>query len=193
MPVNAASHHVFTLVLTLQGLFKENRPELGVCFRLHNMVVGYHMQKHQQGIYSLLLVPWLRALRGATLDAQQLLQLHKSHRWEGNLTCQWDLLRKFAFHILVVCDLLEILGFQYYPHHFKAESSPYYKSLFIQQAACFSYSCIKVDYLTAIHVLPSGLNFHLTGITAISISSFLGASFLWERNAEEIFLIILSP
>lgn len=76
MPVKAASHRVLTLVLTLQGIFKENRIELGVCFRLHNMVVGYHMQKNQQGIYWLLpkpAVPWLRALRGTTLDTQQLL------------------------------------------------------------------------------------------------------------------------
>lgn len=50
MPVKAASHRVLTLVLTLQGIFKENRTELGVCFRLHNMVAGYHMRKNQQGI-----------------------------------------------------------------------------------------------------------------------------------------------
>lgn len=76
LPVKAASHGVLTLVLNPQGIFKANRIELGVCCRLHNMVVGYHMQRNQQGIYSLLpkpAVPWLRALRGAMLDTQQLL------------------------------------------------------------------------------------------------------------------------
>lgn len=57
MPVNAVFPWVLILVLTLRDIFKANRIELGVCFRLHNMVFGYYMQKNEHGIYSLLLKP----------------------------------------------------------------------------------------------------------------------------------------
>lgn len=129
MPVKAASHRVMTLVLTLQGIFKENRTELGACFRLHNVVVGYHMPEHQQGAppappeaCAPLAVCTVWCHTGHPAPAA--LQLHKSHRWEV-VVCHWDLLRKSSFHILVVCPLLGILSFQYYPHHFTAENSPY--------------------------------------------------------------------
>lgn len=42
MPVNAVSHWGLTLGLTLWDIFKENRIELGIWFRLHNMMFGYY-------------------------------------------------------------------------------------------------------------------------------------------------------
>ena len=61
------------LMLTLRDIFKENRIELGVCFRLHNKMFGYYVQKNRHGIYSLLLQPvvrFLHALHGSRAGRQ---------------------------------------------------------------------------------------------------------------------------